>query len=410
LNATRKPVKGHPGITERTWTDKAGRVQHRYDASYRGLDRREHSQAFTLLGRADTWLRNQRRAVERHEWLDPSQGLELFEEFWGRWLADAGDLGRPSERTLIAYVELWRLYIGPRLGRCPLSTITRADVLDLVQSAAERSAWRAHDVLKVVRMLLNRAVDEERILRNPAARVPVPRIEQAEPWVLTPEEVESLADAVPERARALVLLAAYSSLRWSELVALRVDRLDLPRRRVRVEEKITEYGKLIHGEPKTRQSRRAVAIPEFVAFELAEHLRRFPAGPDGLVFAAPEGGPLRRPHFGRQWRKSTAAAGLDGFRFGNLRHTGASLAIAAGANPLLVAARLGHTSTRMVERHYVSLFEGLDREIGDQLGAMREDREEVSKRLRPEAGAGSTRDRAGSVLPLEGRRRAGKAI
>ena len=39
------------------------------------------------------------------------------------------------------------------------------------------------------------------------------------------------------------------------------------------------------------------------------------------------------------------AAGLEGFPFRNLRHTGASLAIAAGANPLLVAARLGGTST-----------------------------------------------------------------
>ena len=61
----------------------------------------------------------------------------------------------------------------------------------------------------------------------------------------------------------------------------------------------------------------------------------------------------------RAWSGITASGG---FRFGNLRHTGASLAIAAGANPMLVAARLGHSS--MVEKHCVSLFEGLDREIG----------------------------------------------
>ncbi len=105
---------------------------------------------------------------------------------------------------------------------------------------------------------INVAVDEERIARNPAARVPASRIEQAEPWVLTPDEVERVADEVGERWRALVLLAAYSSLRWSELVALRVSRLDLIRRRLRVEEKIVEHGRLIAGEPKTRQSRRSV--------------------------------------------------------------------------------------------------------------------------------------------------------
>jgi integrase len=54
------------------------------------------------------------------------------------------------------------------------------------------------------------------------------------------EEVDGLVEAVSDRYRALVLLAAYGSLRWSELVALRLDRLDLPRRRVRIEEKIVE--------------------------------------------------------------------------------------------------------------------------------------------------------------------------
>jgi len=50
---------------------------------------------------------------------------------------------------------------------------------------------------------------------------------------------------------------------------------------------------------------------------------------------------------------------------------------------MLVAARLGHTSTRMVEQHYVSLFEGLDREIGERLGAMRARRHKESERLHP---------------------------
>jgi integrase len=63
-------------------------------------------------------------------------------------------------------------------------------------------------------------VDAEIIARNPATRVPTPKIEQERPWVLTMEEVDTLVEVVPERYRALVLLAAYGSLRWSELVAL----------------------------------------------------------------------------------------------------------------------------------------------------------------------------------------------
>lgn len=369
-------------------------------ARYRDRGGAEHSQTFTRVRDAEDYLAEQTTKLRRNEWVDPKLGEETLGAFWRRWKAHAEETGKPAERTLIAYEEIMRLYVLPTLESQSLGGLTRADVREVVDRATERSPWRGVDTLKVLRRLLNAAVDEEIIVRNPAARIPTPHVEQGEPWVLTPAEVEALADVIESRYRALVLAAAYSSLRWSELVGLRVDRLDLPRCRIRVEEKITEHGRLIPGEPKTRQSRRAVSIPQEIAFEIAEHLRRFPPGDDGLVFPAPEGGPLRRPHFGTAWRKARKAAGLEGFPFKNLRHTGASLAIAAGANPLLVASRLGHTSTRMVERHYVSLFEGLDAEIGVSLGKMRTDREAEGQRLRPAADsqshAGQMRDRDGT--------------
>jgi integrase len=356
----------------------------RWQACYRDPSHRVRTKTFRRKADAERYLTATGADLLRSVWTDPSLGRETLGSYWERWLSRAQEAGKPTERTLIAYAELWRLYIGPALGRRPVAAITRADCRAVVEAAAERSPWRGNDTLKVLRRLLNAALDEELIGRNPAARIQGPAIHQEEPWVLTPEEVDRLADEVGERWRAFVLLAAYSSLRWSELVGLRVHRLDLLHRRIRVEEKIGEHGRLMPGEPKTRQSRRAVSIPEFVAFELAEHLCKYPPGADSLVFIAPEGGPVRRPHFGRLvWRPATSRAGLKGFPFKNLRHTGASLAIAAGANPLLVAARLGHTSTRMVEKHYVSLFEGLDREIGDKLGTMREGRKEQSQRLRP---------------------------
>jgi integrase len=94
-----------------------------------------------------------------------------------------------------------------------------------------------------------------------------------------------------------------------------------------------------------------VTLPHTITtLEIVEHLRRYPT--DGLAFTA-ERGVIRRPVFGRLvWRHARARAGLDGFRFGELRHTGATLALHAGANPVLVAFRLGHTSTGMPEQHY----------------------------------------------------------
>lgn len=79
---------------------------------------------------------------------------------------------------------------------------------------------------------------------------------------------------------------------------------------------------------------------------------------------------MRRQTFHhRVWGPALEAAGLQGFRFGQLRHTGATMALEAGANPVLVAFRLGHVSTRMVEQHYAGRLDRADKEIAEALGA-----------------------------------------
>lgn len=185
---------------------------------------------------------------------------------------------------------------------------------------------------------------------------------------------------------AFVLLGAFGSLRFSELTGLTVSDLDLPRRRVVVSRALVE----IHGKPtwsttKTTKSHRAVSVPEFVTMELAERIRRFPPpteGPyAGVVFAS-EGGLLTRDRFRRIWRGAIRTAELPGFRASWLRHTGTSLAIAAGATKNALADRLGHTSTRMIDRHYAVAYEGIDREIADRLERMAENADTEQVRLR----------------------------
>jgi integrase len=77
-------------------------------------------------------------------------------------------------------------------------------------------------------------------------------IDQDEPWVLTPTEIEAVVDAVPGRYQALVLTAAYGSLRWSELIGLTVRDLDLIRNRIRIDHTLVEAGTLI---PASRRRR-----------------------------------------------------------------------------------------------------------------------------------------------------------
>lgn len=336
----------------------------RWQARWRDPGHHQRVKTFRLKADAERFLVSVEDSMHRGAYHDPNAGRETFAAFWTTERERARRTGRLSERTLIAYDEVVRLYLA-RLSDHPLSSITRADVEDIVRSRA-----RAADIHKVLRAILGRAVKAGKIATNPAAGVDVQKVEHREPRTLSGDELDLLVHAMPDRYRALVLVAAYSSLRWSELVALRVDRLDLVRDVIRVEEKIVESGRLIPGAPKTERSRRAVTLPHTITLEIAEHLRRYPPGESGLVFTAEQGGVIRRPAFHRLvWKPALSRAGLEGFRFGQLRHTGATLALEAGANPVLVAFRLGHTSTRMLEQHYAGRLDRADRELARALDA-----------------------------------------
>jgi integrase len=364
----RGPTKGHPGITFRTWTS-SGKTQRRYDASYRDSAGKKHSQTFRKLSAAEAWLRHEQDDVASGRWIDPRKGKIRFEVFYEGWMAKARAKGKPRERTLIEYSAIWRQYIAPGLGGRQLARITQADIDDVLAVAADVSSWRHNDVLKVTRLLLAAAVRGGHISRNPAAGIEAVHVDQEEPWVLNAEEVDRLADVMPARYKALVLLAAYGSLRWSELIALTIADLDLMRNRVRVDHTLVEAGTLIIGEPKTKRSRRWVTVPEDVKYVVSEHIRKYlPPTSGGLIFTAERGGAIRRPAFGRLvWRPATTRAGLAGFPFRNLRHTGAVMALEAGVSPVLVAFRMGHTTTRMIETTYGRLLESMDAEIASRI-------------------------------------------
>jgi hypothetical protein len=124
------------------------------------------------------------------------------------------------------------------------------------------------------------------------------------------------------------------------------------------------------GPPKTRASRRTVGLPRFVAEELAAHLADAD-DLDAFVFTAPQGGPLRVTGFrARVWRRATRAAGLDGLRIHDLRHTAVALWIAAGANPKEVSARAGHASVRFTLDRYGHLYPEADTALRDRLDAL----------------------------------------
>ena len=116
---------------------------------------------------------------------------------------------------------------------------------------------------------------------------------------LTPGQVADLADTIDPRYRALVLLGAYGGLRVGEMGALRRSSVQLPRGVVRVDGTLAEIaGKLAFQPPKTRASRRAVALPAAVTAALTEHIQTYSGpGSTDLIFRSPKGGPMRLASF-----------------------------------------------------------------------------------------------------------------
>ncbi|MFC3689954.1 tyrosine-type recombinase/integrase [Aquipuribacter hungaricus] len=239
----------------------------------------------------------------------------------------------------------------------PLLSVTHSGVVawvsGLTNSGLSGSTVRhAHRVLS---MLLGAAVLDGRIVRNPASGVRLPRAATSDKRFLSHEEVAALATAAGSPFDTVVLVLAYTGLRWGELAALRVSDVDLARGRLSVQRSMTEVsGRAIIGTPKNHQ-RRTVPVPAFLLARLDEHLQGRAAG--DFAFPSRQGAVLRNGNFRSQvFDAAATSVGLDGLTPHELRHTAASLAVAAGANIKAVQRMLGHASAAMTLDVYAGLF------------------------------------------------------
>ncbi len=185
--------------------------------------------------------------------------------------------------------------------------------------------------------------------------------------------MDELADLVPRRYRGLIYVLAYGGLRWAEAVGLKLEYVHLLRRRIVVSETLSEVKGRLHPVPPKTWESRTIAIPPFVADVLGEHIGRFTGDTqDGLLFVTDNETPLRSSNFRRWvWSPAVAKLGEEGLRIHDLRHTCASLLIAAGAHPGHVREHLGHSSIRVTMDVYGHLYEDTKDEIADRLERQR---------------------------------------
>jgi integrase len=213
-------------------------------------------------------------------------------------------------------------------------------------------------IVGLLRSVYASAVLDRLVASSPVVRIQVPRHEQPRVVTLTVAQVRALADAIPERCRAMILVQAGLGLRLGELLALRASDVDFLRRTVRVETQLLAPDSRVRAEPKTPRSKRTLPLPTVVAEVLAEHMRVFPPATDGSLFTTSTGNPYRHDYYGsRYFKAATLRAGLPaGTTTHDLRHHFASVLLAAGESVFAVAERLGHENATLVLTTYGHLM------------------------------------------------------
>lgn len=351
-------------------------------------------QMFATKADADAYLATVRADLQRGVWTDPTGAEVAFLPYAEKWIASRLVKGHPlTPATRQGYRALLRRNLEPTLARAQLGKITPERVREwhstVVRTAGADQAAKSY---RLLRAILNTAVDDRLIARNPCV-VRGAGVEKApeRPAVET-STVLDLADAIAPRLRAFVFLAGFGTLRTGESLGLERRDIDPLRGVVHVRreaqeiahvrdergEIVEEHGRVVT-DPKSEAGKRTVALPRFVMDELERHLAEYVAPePEALVFTRRTGSYLRRQDLSAAWRGVCDAVGVtpwsrdhpEGIRPHDLRHHAATTtARIPGVTTKELMARLGHASPRAA-LIYQHATEERDRTIADHLDTL----------------------------------------
>ena len=332
----------------------------RYDVRYRTPTGDVRNKTFATRKDADRFANTVETDKYRGDFVDPRLARITLEEYAAKWLKTRPNL-RP--RTRETYEGHLRLHInsptgdGSELGKVELGKLTPSLVREWrSQVAAKLSPNSVAKCYRLLRTILETAVVDELIIRNPCVIKGAGAERAAERPVATVEHVWALADATPPRYRCLILLAGFLGLRRGELLGLECRHIDLLHRTVRVEQQQVELndGTLVVGAPKTEAGVRTVALPAFLVAELEHHLAHFAApGKNGHFFTGERSEVLRKRAVDRNWKLArSAVADLPAnFHFHDLRHTANTITASTGAYTAELMHRMGHASSAAALRY-----------------------------------------------------------
>lgn len=356
-----------------------GSIYQRPDGRWCGQVTSTNGERKTYYGKTQAEVRKKvRDAVEKRDSGMPLPGkAPTLEQWLSAWLDSLRRGGSVRPLTLKGYEGYCRRDIIPALGRVRLDQLTRSRVQAFLdeQAARGRAAWTVTHHRSILRRVLNLAVQDGVIGRNPVAGTRIRGTESAEVKPLTPDQVVTLLDAARGTMwHAPLTVAVSTGLRPGELLGLTWGDVDLEARTLRVRQAIQRFDSSLHVTGvKTQRSRRTIPLPGLAVTALREQWSRAGAVlPSAYVFPASKvGGPIEPRNLTRAFKGVAARAGLPAeTRLYDLRHACASLLLAAGEHPRVVADLLGHSTTKLTTDTYSHVLPTLARSAADRLDAI----------------------------------------
>lgn len=290
-----------------------------------------------------------------------------------QWIADVQPRLAPA--TWRKHESIIRVHLIPALGSRYLSLLSVAEVRQYLDRAAgDPQSVRHHRA--TLRRALADAYRDRLVDRNVAALAEGPKLNKAERrWLKASEARRIIEEARDERYWPLWVLILTTGLRVSEALGLAWSDIDLPNASIKVRRQLVRLnGEWGRGKLKTRQSRRDIELVPQAVEALTEQRRRqdaergdYPQPIDGLVFTTQTGQPVHSTNVLPSWYQTLRRLGLPRVTTHDLRHSAASMMLAAGVPLPVIAATLGHSSIRVTADLYSHVGVELRREAADKL-------------------------------------------
>jgi integrase len=287
-----------------------------------------------------------------------------LEKYVATWL-DGKELSR-RPHTVRQYRQLVEFHILPLIGKMRLQEIqpTHLKQLYLAKKNEGRGARTVQLIHAVMHSILNQAVKEGILGRNPASAVERPKVEQTERHILTDRQSQQLIlGSMGTRLETLIYMALMTGMREGELLGLKWPDVDWTKGQLHIQRQLQR----IKGEgcvlvpPKTKAGRRQIKLGQGILDRLAAHQReqelmkaamRDRWEENDLIFPNTLGKPMASENMLVEFKRLLKENGLPMIRFHDLRHTSISVMLDMGTPVNTVQRRAGHSKASVTTDTY----------------------------------------------------------